>query len=101
MKQFTDSQRNGKRRRLMRVRSNAGVCDHRAMVGLGDHVGRCLECGACETTPFTIRRTSCVPITPIQGGRLAGSGTRTANRLSMDEVCLPAVVVPVSETRAA
>lgn len=44
-----------KRRRFVRVRGEAGECEHRALVGAGDHAGRCLECGSCVRIPFTIQ----------------------------------------------
>jgi hypothetical protein len=42
------------RRRFVRIRGAAEECGHRALVGVGDHAGRCLECGTCVRTPFTI-----------------------------------------------
>lgn len=78
-------------RRLVRVRRRAGECEHRAFVGAGDRAGRCLECGSCVRTPFTIHRSEGLPV----------SGRRDANLLRMDEVRLPAVVVPVLEACAA
>jgi hypothetical protein len=103
MRTFTGRETKGQwRRRLIRVRSNAGVCDHRALVGAGDHMGQCLECGACLATPFTVRTTTCLLVArPLQGARVAENGTRSANRLAMDEVRLPAAVVPVTEALAA
>ena len=76
-----------KRRRFVRVRGEAGECEHRALVGAGDHAGRCLECGSCVRIPFT-----------IQGSGRTGPGP---NQLGMDEVRLPAAVVPVLEPCAA
>ena len=29
-------------------------CLHHSLVGLGDHTGRCLECGVAVPTPFTV-----------------------------------------------
>ena len=102
MRHFTGRETKGQWRRLIGVRSNAGVCDHRAVVGAGDHVGQCLECGACLATPFTVRTTTCLLVArPLQGARVARNGTRSANRLAMDEVRLPAAVVPVLKRRAA
>ena len=78
-----------RRRPFVRVRVEAaGECEHRALVGGGDHVGRCLECGTCIRTPFTIQGRADAP-------RLS------ANRLTMEEVRLPAVVVPVLQPCAA
>jgi hypothetical protein len=50
---LTGTGRHSGRRRLLRVRW-AGECEHLALVGVGDHAGRCLECGTCVRTPFTI-----------------------------------------------
>jgi hypothetical protein len=86
---FTGSGRGNGGRRFIRVRWTAGECEHRAMVGTGDHAGRCLECGTCVPTPFTIHRSERRP-----------TGV-TANRLAMDEVQLPAPVAPVMERCAA
>ena len=49
------------RGRLVRVLRGAGECEHRAFVGVGDHAGRCLECGTCVPTPFTIHRSEWLP----------------------------------------
>jgi hypothetical protein len=32
-----------------------GVCLHHALIGVGDHTGRCLEYGAAVPTPFTLQ----------------------------------------------
>jgi hypothetical protein len=99
---FTGSQRNGQRRRLLRVRSEASVCEHRTVIGAGDHVGRCLECGAYLATPFTVRRPTSLLVTPpSQGERVGSNRLRSTNRLAMDEVRLPDPAVPASESRAA
>jgi hypothetical protein len=50
------TQRNEKRRWFTRVLREAGECEHRALVGAGDQAGRCLECGTCVPTPFTVHR---------------------------------------------
>jgi hypothetical protein len=50
-----------RRRWFVRVLREAGECEHRALVGLGGQAGRCLECGTCVPTPFTVHRSEWLP----------------------------------------
>jgi hypothetical protein len=50
-----------RRWRFVRLHWEAGECEHRALVGMGEHAGRCLECGTCVGTPFTIHGSEWLP----------------------------------------
>jgi hypothetical protein len=58
---LTGTGRQAKRRWFVRVPWEAEECDHRALVGVGDHAGRCLECGTRVATPFTVHRSEWLP----------------------------------------
>jgi hypothetical protein len=87
MKESLTGRRTQRRRRVfVRVLFGAGECEHWALVAVGEHAGRCLECGTFVRTPFTIHGSEAAAVDR------AGAPRRSANQLAMDEVRLPEVV---------